>query len=770
MKTARLFVFLLLLILCQTAFAQTTATAEQQRIERLVGLAKVWGTVKYFHPYLAYRDIDWDKALIETIPKVNAARTPQEYEAAINHLLSFLNDKNTRAEIKTETKPNQTTGASTAKEPVRLENGVLTIDAMQMASLGATDRNSFVQNIQKIGQVYPQAKSLIFDLRGNEDLSAEAASLLGYYTDEFLRNALPQMLDANLTLGSTRYRMHNGYAPQTGSTSGGYYSAFVNSVPSAIEGRSKTKMPPAAFIINDKTSSVGDVLSGLQTANAAIVVQEGDLREEPGISTYAVNLPGNVRVRMRTVELVNPDGSIGFQPDLIVPKAADGKDAAMTEALKVIAQGNFKRAANKAATTNALQPAKDKTYPEMEFPAAEYRLLALFRYWNVLNYFYPYKELFDKPWDAVLPKYIPKFEANKDAADYQLTVTEMVAEMQDSHGGVRFPALSKSGEKLGRFYPPLIVRFVENQSIVLDVFEPNTGIEKGDVILRIDGETVEKYRERLAIYYAASTNQALQRVMHNNFLRGQKDTKTKLTLRGLDGKTREVELTRSIAYNDPRWNTIGGIARKTPIFQVLPSGFGYVDLARLEVRDVEKMFETIKDTPAAIFDMRGYPRGTAWEIAPRLTERKNIPAALFSRPILTATDLSEGEDLRGLNYTFTQYLPARTGDVYKGKVVMLIDENAISQSEHTAMFFEAATDVTFIGTPTTGANGDVTTLTLPGNLAVGFTGHNVRHADGRQLQRIGIQPTVKVAPTIRGTIEGKDEILEAAVRFLQTKK
>ena len=32
--------------------------------------AKVWGVVKYFHPYLAYREIDWDKALVEAIPRV----------------------------------------------------------------------------------------------------------------------------------------------------------------------------------------------------------------------------------------------------------------------------------------------------------------------------------------------------------------------------------------------------------------------------------------------------------------------------------------------------------------------------------------------------------------------------------------------------------------------------------------------------------------------------------------------------------------------------
>ncbi|HEX8735973.1 MAG TPA: hypothetical protein VF721_11665, partial [Pyrinomonadaceae bacterium] len=71
MKTARVFLFLVLIVFCQGVFAQAS-TSERQRIERLIGLAKVWGAVKYFHPFPAYREIDWDKALIETIPKVNA--------------------------------------------------------------------------------------------------------------------------------------------------------------------------------------------------------------------------------------------------------------------------------------------------------------------------------------------------------------------------------------------------------------------------------------------------------------------------------------------------------------------------------------------------------------------------------------------------------------------------------------------------------------------------------------------------------------------------
>ena len=201
--------------------------------------------------------------------------------------------------------------------------------------------------------------------------------------------------------------------------------------------------------------------------------------------------------------------------------------------------------------------------------------------------------------------------------------------------------------------------------------------------------------------------------------------------------------------------------------QVLPSGYGYVDLDRLQAGEVDKMFETIKETPAVIFDMRGYPNGTAWSIAPRLTNKGNVVAALFSRPLLEATNLTNEELADTASYSFSQRIPDPQGDVYKGKVVVLINEDAISQAEHTCLFFEAATNVTFIGTPTAGANGDITYMVLPGNLTVSFSGHDVRHADGRQLQRLGIQPTIKVAPTIRGVANGRDEILEAAVKFLQ---
>ncbi len=105
--------------------------------------------------------------------------------------------------------------------------------------------------------------------------------------------------------------------------------------------------------------------------------------------------------------------------------------------------------------------------------------------------------------------------------------------------------------------------------------------------------------------------------------------------------------------------------------------------------------------------------------------------------------------------------------MYKGRTVMLIDERAISQSEHSGLMYRTANATQFIGEPTAGANGDVTFFFGPGGIRISFSGHDVRWPDGRQLQRVGLLPDVPVAPTIRGIRAGRDEVLEKAVETLK---
>jgi hypothetical protein len=178
--------------------------------------------------------------------------------------------------------------------------------------------------------------------------------------------------------------------------------------------------------------------------------------------------------------------------------------------------------------------------------------------------------------------------------------------------------------------------------------------------------------------------------------------------------------------------------------------------------------EKFKDCPAIILDDRGYPQGTAWQIAPRLTDNTDVVGAMVKRRDPISPDLPNGELLSYQQVTtFLTRLPRADKFRYHGETVLLIDERTISQAEHTGLFFEAANGTKFIGSPTAGANGDVTNLSVPGGIYVRFSGQGIWHADGRQLQRAGLQPDVEVRPTLAVILAGKDEVLDRAVGYLQ---
>jgi hypothetical protein len=212
-----------------------------------------------------------------------------------------------------------------------------------------------------------------------------------------------------------------------------------------------------------------------------------------------------------------------------------------------------------------------------------------------------------------------------------------------------------------------------------------------------------------------------------------------------------------------------GTGRQGEVIRILPGNVGYADLERLSDAMVDSMFALFEDTDAIIFDMRGYPRDNPWAVVPHLTDRDHVVAALFRMPLVTEPRGTARSEAGGHVYEFTQQLyDLPRQPTYRGRTVMLIDERTLSQAEHLGLHLEAANGTIFVGTPTSGANGGTTRFVLPGNIQVTFTGQDVRHADGRQLQRVGLQPNVFVAPTITGIRAGRDEVLERALEYLES--
>jgi C-terminal processing protease CtpA/Prc len=395
------------------------------------------------------------------------------------------------------------------------------------------------------------------------------------------------------------------------------------------------------------------------------------------------------------------------------------------------------------------------------YPRLGERVIAAYRARNVVRYFYPYAHLIEEDWGDVIRRSIPGLVAAVDSVEYALAVAEMVTHFHDSHVSV-----SGGGwdAVMDRPRPPIGARMIDGDAVVVgfssDSARNASGLRRGDVIVAVDGEPVEDRTRRLGRYLAASTPQAARdKVMSYLLIPAPGRSTVRIRALRADGGIVESE----VGVSD-RWWLAFRERRGEPAIRRIGADIGYVDLTLLTPAQVDSAFTTLRDTRAIIFDLRGYPRGTAWSIAPRLVRPGAGPTAYSWTPVASSP---AGSSEAGVA---TPVPTADDVEPYRGRTVLLLDERANSQSEYTAMMFRAANGSAFIGTPTNGANGDVTDFVVPGALRVSFSGTGSRFPDGTRLQRRGIHPDVYVAPTLEGIRAGRDEVLDAAIRFLEDER
>lgn len=397
----------------------------------------------------------------------------------------------------------------------------------------------------------------------------------------------------------------------------------------------------------------------------------------------------------------------------------------------------------------------EQSYPQMSDPSEEYKLLALFRYWNIIHYFFPYKYLIGRNWEDILTESIPIFINAGDTVEYHLAVCELTAKINDSHAYTYNEVLE---EYWGMYFPPFNIRTIEEQSVVTYVYpnlirDPET-LKIGDIILKINDMPVETVKKQLAKYIGASNQPTLERNLNFYICRGQTNG-LKLSISRND-REKEVNITR---YTTDMLQEEGEVIDRGDVWKILTGNIGYINMGLLEREQVDDVMQALLGTRAIIFDVRNYPRGVYNLIANYL----NPDRRTFAKITKPDPD-SPGKFILGGTIDIG---PASfNSDYYKGKVVVLINEVTQSHAEFTCMALQTAPDVTIIGSQTAGADGNVSYLYFPGEIITLFTGLGVYYPDGRETQRIGIVPDIEVKPTIKGIREGRDELLEKALEFI----
>jgi C-terminal processing protease CtpA/Prc len=401
--------------------------------------------------------------------------------------------------------------------------------------------------------------------------------------------------------------------------------------------------------------------------------------------------------------------------------------------------------------TNHPQFPNERRYDHLPSLDAGYRLLALFRFWNVVEYWFPYRDIIAEDWDDVLKEYIPRLMNADSAGSYRRETASLQARVKDGHALV----LREGIPPAGRAEIPIRVRFVEDQAVVTgftdDIRGRATGLLVGDVLLRIGGDPVDTLVARWLPYYAASTDAARLRSFASALTRGPREEVRIEVQRAND--TIDFALTRTLpARGRPPLTR----DRPGPAFQMLTDEVAYIKLSTVERRDIDSYLRQAAAAKVLVIDIRNYPVWVVDLLGGRLvTEPTEYARVTHGLPELPG----------GFVWTEPLVLAPR-GPPFSRKVVVLVDEGTQSRAETTAMALRAAPNTVLVGSPTAGANGNVSLVPLPGVRDAMFSGVGMFYADGNQTQRIGIIPDVVVYPTIAGIRDGRDEVLEAGVSYV----
>lgn len=400
----------------------------------------------------------------------------------------------------------------------------------------------------------------------------------------------------------------------------------------------------------------------------------------------------------------------------------------------------------------------EAAYENMPYPDAGFRLLSLMRYWNIIQYYYPYRNLIEKNWDKVFDQYLSQFILSKNELEYEIVTLKLIGEIEDSHAYI-WSGVDKIDQLKGNFFSPSKVEFIEDKLVVTDHFGGSpkiyTPFKVGDIITHINDKTVEYLVDNLKTFYPGSNERTRKRDLAHEILRS---TNNKIKIKLLrDGLPETKELT---LYPRNELNIFDFYNKKNKenFFKVLESDIGYINTSSFLPTHMYELREKLRSTKAVIIDLRHAPaEADIYQQLGSLFIDSSVP--FVSTGVMNMNKPGE----------FILRAPRKIhpfGDTYKGKVIVLVNENTQSSQEYIAMALRAGLNTTLLGNATAGADGNITSLHLPGGISTTISGIAILYPDGKQTQKIGIIPDLFIERTISGIRTGRDELLEKAIEII----
>lgn len=410
-------------------------------------------------------------------------------------------------------------------------------------------------------------------------------------------------------------------------------------------------------------------------------------------------------------------------------------------------------------TMGQFYPDPEKPYTQISWSDQGYRLLSLFRLWNAMEYTFPYLDMTDRPWSSLLKEFIPRFIQADSKADYHLSIMELGACINDSHGYLDIP------------YPDLwqtpLERTVSRNQIPVELTVSKEGeivvtqsyvdeLKRGDILCQVEGKEVSAIIDELAPYTPASNRSVLMNRLLPSLVKTKSASPEIVCIR--NGKQLQLTL-RNVGTRRQEQSNNTTQQQTVEHYNLNTQRIAYISSGSMPDSTIVRIMRDNWEAKGLIIDLRSYPRGSSYFILTPLLTAVRDTFCWFSK-----NDQSAPGNFSRSSAGVVK--PAKPGDFFKGKVAILVNEGTQSHGEECAMAYRKAPRSAIIGSTTAGADGNIGRICLPGNIQFTYTALGDYYPNWGICQRKGIHIDLEARPTTSEIRNGQDVLIEKAIKYI----
>jgi carboxyl-terminal processing protease len=408
----------------------------------------------------------------------------------------------------------------------------------------------------------------------------------------------------------------------------------------------------------------------------------------------------------------------------------------------------------------------EKGFKPFDYKIKSHRLLELFSFWNVIQYYYVNKYLMDKNWFGQLDHFVDDFSNCDSQLRYELAKTKLIVSLNDSHSWYYSKTVMDS---LFKFKPPIATINVNDTLVVTGIYNKlgeKDDLKLGDLIVEINDLDIKSFqKQKIGSNFSSSNDNHLK--SYARFLMWNKEDSIKVKIKRKDAvTTKYIHLYKTFS-KDEEHSFLPFFSYKKE-WQLIDDNIGYINLSTISKDGIEKAFQEFSNTNGIIIDLRNYPKNISnSDIAkytyPDRREFIKVLSPLRSRPSLA----NFGKP--SISIIIDPFKHGRKNSrYYNKKIILLVNHSTQSKAEYIGVGIQASPTCITVGETTSGAIMNISIFKLPDGTEFQFTTMGGFYPDGTGVQRNGLKIDYFVKETTSNFTE--DQYILKGIELIKSTK